>query len=178
MWHNDGMKATFLAIGAGLCWGIGEVCTRSALHSGKLGPISAITIRSLVAIPLLLLAYLAMTRGVAGLRQEPALGQVDAVNWTKVVLGSGLVAGALAMVLFYAALSLGEVSVVKPIAFAIAPSVGVLLGWLVLGESMDARKAMAVLLIVGGVVLLTTGAGKAASATVQPGEVSESSGEH
>ena len=157
------MKATLLAIGAGLCWGIGEVCTRSALHSGKLGPISAITIRSLVAIPLLLLAYLAMTRGIAGLRQEPSLGQIDAANWTKVVLGSGLVAGALAMVLFYAALSLGEVSIVKPIAFAIAHSVGVLLGWLILGESMHARKAVAVLLIIGGVVLLTTGGGKAAT---------------
>jgi drug/metabolite transporter (DMT)-like permease len=56
------------------------------------------------------------------------------------------------------------VSVVKPIAFAIAPSVGVLLGWLVLGESMDARKALAVLLIVGGVVLLTTGGGRAPAA--------------
>jgi drug/metabolite transporter (DMT)-like permease len=157
------MKAILLAIGAGLCWGIGEVCTRSALHSGRVGPISAITLRSLVAIPILLLAFLAMTRGFAGLRQEPPVGGIDGANWVKLVAGSGLIAGALAMVLFYAALSLGEVSVVKPIAFAIAPAMGVLLGWLVLGESMDARKAVAVLLILGGVVLLTTGSGPAKS---------------
>ncbi|MFM7261861.1 MAG: EamA family transporter [bacterium] len=155
------MKAILLAIGAGLCWGIGEVCTRSALHTGKVGPISAITLRSLIAIPILLLAYVAMTRSFGGLRQEPPIGSIDGSNWIKLVLGSGIVAGALAMVLFYAALSLGEVSIVKPIAFAIAPALGVLLGWLVLGESMNGRKALAVLLIVGGVVLLTTATGGA-----------------
>jgi len=149
------MKAVIFAIGAGLCWGIGEVCTRSALHSGKVGPITAITLRSMIALPILLLAYLAMMRAFGGLRQEPALGTIDGSNWMKIVLGSGVVAGALAMVLFYSALSIGEVSIVKPIAFAIAPAVGVTLGWLVLGESMSVRKALAVALIIAGVVLLT-----------------------
>ena len=72
------------------------------------------------------------------------------------------------MIFFYVALSLGEVSVVKPIAFSIAPAVGVLLGWLVLGESMDARKALAVGLIVAGVVILTTGARPAAAVGTPP----------
>ena len=85
----------------------------------------------------------------------------------------GDIAGAMAMIFFYVALSLGEVSVVKPIAFSIAPAVGVLLGWIVLGESMDARKAIAVALIVAGVVILTTGGGGAvrgdgAAAAAQP----------
>lgn len=151
------MKPILFAIAAGLCWGVGEVCTRSALHAGKVGPIGAITVRSLVAIPILVLVFVLMTRGVGGLRVEPALLEADRATWTKLVLGSGLVAGALAMISFYIALSLGEVSVVKPIAFSIAPAVGVLLGWLVLGESMDLRKAAAVGLIVAGVVLLTTG---------------------
>ncbi len=151
------MKPILFAIVAGLSWGVGEVCTRSALHAGKVGPIGAITVRSLVAIPLLVLVFVLMTRGVGGLRVEPALLEADRATWVKLVLGSGLVAGALAMISFYIALSLGEVSVVKPIAFSIAPAVGVLLGWLVLGESMDLRKAAAVGLIVAGVVLLTTG---------------------
>lgn len=151
------MKPTLFAIAAGLCWGIGEVCTRSALHGGRIGPIGAITVRSLVAIPLLLFVFWMMTRGVAGLRVEPSLVDADRATWAKLVLGSGLVAGAMAMIFFYVALSLGEVSVVKPIAFSIAPAVGVLLGWIVLGESMDARKAIAVALIVAGVVILTTG---------------------
>ena len=159
-----GMKPMLFAIAAGLCWGIGEVCTRSALHGGRIGPIGAITVRSLVAIPFLILVFWLMTRGVAGLRIEPALAEADRATWLKLVLGSGLVAGAMAMIFFYVALSLGEVSVVKPIAFSIAPAVGVLLGWLVLGESMDARKALAVGLILAGVVILTTG-GKPAAAT-------------
>ncbi|MFM7051761.1 MAG: EamA family transporter [Planctomycetota bacterium] len=165
------MKASLFAVAAGLCWGIGEVCTRSALHSGKVGPISAITIRSVVAIPVIVLVFWLMTRGAGGLRVEPPLGAIDGANWTKVVAGSGFVAGALAMVLFYVALSLGEVSVVKPIAFSIAPVVGVLLGWLVLGESMDWRKAAAVALIVGGVALLTSsGRPQAAEASAHPQE--------
>jgi drug/metabolite transporter (DMT)-like permease len=163
------MKAVLLAVGAGLCWGIGEVCTRSALHGGKIGPIGAITVRSLVAIPLLLLVFWLMTRSAAGLRAEPALAQADGAAWAKVVLGSGLVAGGLAMILFYSALSLGEVSVVKPIAFSIAPAVGVLLGWIVLGETMDWRKAVAVGFILAGVVLLTTSRPAGANAITPSG---------
>jgi uncharacterized membrane protein len=151
------MKPILFAVAAGVCWGVGEVCTRSALHAGKVGPIGAITVRSLVAIPLLLAVYWLMTRGAAGLRVEPSVVHADGSTWSKLVLGSGIVAGGLAMVCFYTALSLGEVSVVKPIAFSIAPAVGVLLGWLVLGETMDARKALAVGLIVAGVIVLTTG---------------------
>jgi uncharacterized membrane protein len=167
--HNARMKPILFAVAAGVCWGVGEVCTRSALHAGKVGPIGAITVRSLVAIPLLVLVYWLMTRGAAGLRVEPSVAQADGSTWTKLVLGSGIVAGGLAMVCFYTALSLGEVSVVKPIAFSIAPAVGVLLGWLVLGESMDARKVLAVGLIVAGVVVLTTsGRPGAAAESAEP----------
>jgi uncharacterized membrane protein len=162
------MKPILFAVAAGLCWGVGEVCTRSALHAGKVGPIGAITVRSLVAIPLLVLVFVLMTRGVGGLRVEPGLLEADRATWAKLVLGSGLVAGALAMILFYVALSLGEVSVVKPIAFSIAPAVGVVLGWLVLGESMDLRKAAAVGLIVAGVVLLTTGGARGGAQEAHP----------
>ena len=167
--HNARMKPILFAVAAGVCWGVGEVCTRSALHAGKVGPIGAITVRSLVAIPLLVLVYWLMTRGAAGLRVEPSVAQADGATWTKLVFGSGIVAGGLAMVCFYTALSLGEVSVVKPIAFSIAPAVGVLLGWLVLGESMDARKVLAVGLIVAGVVVLTTsGRPGAAAESAEP----------
>jgi drug/metabolite transporter (DMT)-like permease len=44
---------------------------------------------------------------------------------------------------------------VKPIAFSLAPVMAVLLGWLVLGEALTVRKGAAVLLIIGGVMLLT-----------------------
>ena len=73
----------------------------------------------------------------------------------KLVLGSGLLAGAGGMVCFYAALNFGEVSRVKPIAFALAPATAVLIGWLLLGEPISARKATAVALILTGVVMLS-----------------------
>jgi len=150
------MKAILLAVAAGLCWGVGEVATRSVLHSKQVGPLAAIAVRSTVALPVIWLAYWV---AVSVLRSpaEPAgwATRAEAATWAKLVLGSGLVAGAAAMICFYAALSLGEISRIKPIAFALAPATAVLLGWLVLGEEMSARKGLAVGLIIAGVVLLT-----------------------
>jgi drug/metabolite transporter (DMT)-like permease len=50
---------------------------------------------------------------------------------------------------------MGEISRVKPVAFTVAPATAVLLGWLVLGEPMTARKLIAVGLILAGVLMLT-----------------------
>ncbi len=147
------MNAVLLAIGAGLCWGVGELFTKAVLHTGKVGPITAICVRSTVAIPVLWLAYFLFVhqRGT-----EPRdWMQAGAPTLLKLTLGSGLVAGALAMLCFYGALSLGEISRVKPIAFALAPALAVILGWLVLHETMSWRKAIALVLIVTGVVLLS-----------------------
>jgi len=147
------MKAIIFAIIAGLAWGIGEIFTKMVLHTGKIGPVTAIAVRSAVALPLLWIAYLIV---VHGMRNEPR-------NWIsaepsilmKLILGSGVVAGALGMIFFYSALSVGEASKVKPIAFAIAPATAVILGWLMLGEQMTIQKALAVVLILTGVILLT-----------------------
>lgn len=147
------MQAVILAIAAGLCWGVGEVATRAVLHSKEVGPFAAIAIRSTVALPLIWLAFLVARRMSAA--EQISFGAVSGSAWAKLILGSGLVAGAAAMICFYAALSLGEISRVKPIAFALAPATGVLLGWLVLGEPMSGRKFLGVALILAGVVALT-----------------------
>ncbi|MFO0874817.1 MAG: EamA family transporter [Phycisphaerales bacterium] len=149
------MHAIILAVGAGLCWGIGELFTRSVLHTHQVGPLTAIAVRSTIALPLLWLAWLASARGLFGLRPEPSFFAADAGVIAKLVLGSGVVAGALAMICFYAALSIGEISRIKPIAFALAPATAVILAYFFLGESMSLRKATAVAMILGGVVLLT-----------------------
>jgi uncharacterized membrane protein len=147
------MHAVLLAIAAGVCWGIGEVATKSVLHSGRIGPITAIAVRTTVALPLLWLAYLVVVR--MGRHEPTDWTGAPASTLTKLVLGSGVVAGALAMLAFYGALHLGEVSRVKPIAFSVAPMVGVVLGVLVLGEPLTAKKCVGVLLILAGVVVLT-----------------------
>jgi transporter family protein len=154
------MKAIMLAVLAGLCWGVGELFTRSVLHTGKVGPMAAIAVRSTVALPLLWLAWWLATR----------LFKTESAEWTasggsnlaKLILGSGVIAGALGMIFFYAALSAGEISRVKPVAFTIAPATAVLLGWLVLGEAVSIRKLAAIALVIGGVILLTTDTPRAA----------------
>jgi transporter family protein len=100
---------------------------------------------------------------VGGVPAGRAIPRSGARDWThagtatllKLALGSGLVAGAAGMLCFYGALNLGPISKVKPVAFTLAPVVGTLLGWMVLGESMTVTKWAAVGLIVLGVVMLT-----------------------
>jgi len=149
------MKAILFAVLAGLCWGIGEVFTKSVLHTDRVGPITAIAVRSTIALPVLWIVYVLW---VQRMNQEPVNWLTNAGGPTlwKLVLGSGLIAGAGGMIFFYLALGTGEISRIKPIAFTIAPCVAVLLGWLVLGETMTVRKGIAVALVLAGVVLLTS----------------------
>jgi len=147
------MRAVVFALLAGVCWGVGELFTKSVLHSGRVGAMTALAIRALVALPLLLACagaslYVTRTEPRDWMNAPPKV-------LASLVFGSGLLAGGLALVFFFAALKAGELSVVKPIAFCIAPAIAVLLGWLILGEPMTARKAVAVCLILAGVILLT-----------------------
>lgn len=148
------MHAILLAVCAGLCWGIGELFTKQVLHTKTIGPITAITVRSTVALPAIWVAYLVATRFLKAERAD-WYRVADTPTILKLVLGSGLVAGAAAMIFFYSALSRGQISVIKPIAFTLAPACAVILGWLVLGEPMTLRKGIALAMILGGVVLLT-----------------------
>ena len=152
------MKATMLAMLAGLCWGVGEFFTKQVLHTHRVGPITAIAVRSTVALPVLWAVYLLVVHA-RGAEPRDWTG-AGTTTLLKLVLGSGLVAGAAGMLCFYGALHLGPISKVKPVAFTVAPAVAVLLGWLVLGEAMTVRKAAALMLILSGVVLLTSDAGR------------------
>ncbi|HZW11227.1 MAG TPA: DMT family transporter [Phycisphaerales bacterium] len=147
------MKAILLAVCAGLCWGIGELCTKSVLHTGKVGPITAIAVRSTVALPVLWLAYLVAVK-VAKAEPQDWL-KADTQTLVKLVLGSGLVAGAAAMIFFYSSLHVGEISRVKPVAFALAPAVASVLAFVLLHEPLTAKKAAGLAAILGGVILLT-----------------------
>ncbi len=147
------MKSVLLAIAAGVCWGVGEAFTRSVLHTGRIGPVTAIAVRSAVALPAIWIAYLIVVHAMGA---EPR--DWMRAGWPtllKLILGSGLIAGAAAMIFFYMALSLGELSRVKPIAFALAPAVGAILAFAVLGEPVTARKIAGIIAILLGVVLLT-----------------------
>ena len=165
------MKAMLLAVAAGLCWGVGELCTRAVLHGGRVGPFTAIAVRSTVALPWIWLAWWAAVRWT-GAEAAPAWRALPWADVLRLLLGSGLLAGAAGMVCFYAALSLDDVSRIKPIAFTVAPAAAVLLGWLLLGEAMTWRKALAVGLILAGVVLLTGDGSRGRAPASMPGAAS------
>lgn len=146
------MKAILFAAAAGLCWGIGEICTKSVLHSGKVGPFTALAVRATIALPAI---WIAWWFAVSRTAEPTAWWRADGGTLAKLLLGSGLLAGALALIFFYLGLSLGEISRVKPIAFAIAPATAVLLAWLLLGEPLTGRKLAGIVLVLAGVVLLS-----------------------
>jgi uncharacterized membrane protein len=150
-------KAVLFALLAGLCWGVGEIGTKAALNSRQAGPMAAVFVRACVTILPTLLAYLAATR-VWG--SEPAGWYRDAnvSTWLYLIIGSGLLAGFGGVFFFYMGLGAkgGDISLLRPIAFGVAPATAVLLGWWWLGEPMTVRKAAAVVLIVGGIVLLAS----------------------
>jgi len=150
------MKAVLFAALAGLFWGVGEVATKSVLHTHRVGPLTAIALRSTIALPVIWAAWLWMSRVMRSATEPAGFLSAGSSVWTKLILGSGLSAGALGMICFYTALSYGEVSRVKPIAFSLAPALAVILGWALLGEPLTARKVGAVALILAGVVLLSS----------------------
>jgi uncharacterized membrane protein len=153
------MQATLLALLAGLCWGIGEVFTRAVLHTKEVAPLAAIAVRTTVALPVLWLVWGVSRAGLAP--GDPVLlERASAGTVWRLLLGSGLLAGAAGMAFFYGSLAHGEVSRVKPIAFGVAPAVAALAGWLALGESLTPAKGIGLALIVAGVVLLCACGGR------------------
>ena len=142
------------AVLAGLCWGVGEVFTRAVLHTREVTPLAAIALRSTVALPMLWIAW-AVSRAASAPGAPSLLERASLATQLKLVLGSGLLAGAGGMAFFYLALAGAEVSRVKPIAFGLAPATAVMVGWLVLGEPLSASKVVGLVLILIGIVLLT-----------------------
>lgn len=86
---------------------------------------------------------------------------MDRIVWLKLILGSGLLAGFAGVFFFYLGLASpgGDISRIRPIAFSLAPASAVLLGWLMLGEAMTLRKAIAVVFILIGIIMLSGGHG-------------------
>jgi len=146
------MRATIFAILAGTCWAVGEVFAKSVLHTKQVGPLAAIAVRSTIALPVLWAVYLVVGRHMKA--DTASWWQADTPTLLRLILGAGLAAGAGGMAFFYLALSYGDVGKVKPIAFALAPALGAVLGWLTLGEPMDTRKALGIAVIILGVILL------------------------
>jgi len=151
------MNAILCGILAGVCWGVGELFTKSVLHTHQVGPMTVLLVRALVTVPPAIIVYLIAQYA---LKTEPQGWWRDASAGllTKLCFGSALLAGFGGVFFFYLGLSLpgGDISRIKPIAFALAPAVAALLGWVVLGEPMSIRKGAGIVVILAGVVLITS----------------------
>lgn len=155
--------AIVCAILAGLCWGVGEIFTKAAINTGQIGPLGAVLLRAAVTLPLALVGFWVAQ---VLLQTEPATfwKHMTVRTWLMVVIGSGVLAGFAGVFFFYVGLALpgGDISRLRPVAFALAPATAVLLGWWFLGEEMTVKKAVAVVLIVVGIAMLAGGSRHAA----------------
>ncbi len=155
------MLAILCAVLAGLCWGVGEIFTKAAINTREIGPMGTVLVRAAVTLPLALAAFGVAHWGI-GSESQAFWRTASTSTWLKVIVGSGLLAGFAGVFFFYLGLSLpgGDISVLRPIAFALAPATAVLLGWWMLGEPLTAKKGAAVVLILSGIVLLAGEGGK------------------
>jgi transporter family protein len=126
-------------------WGIGGYFEKKGLHLGNLTPQMGITIRTLVALIIL---------GAVSFPQWKTVPQAGTKALTMMVLGGGVVAGAVGMLCFYTAIKGAPLTRVMPIAFT-SPFFGALMGILLGGEPLTLKTVLGMLLTIGGIIVLT-----------------------
>ena len=146
------MKAIVFAVLAGVCWGLGELFTKSVLHSKQVGPMAVLVVRTAVALPPALIASMVAVKVIGS--ESHAWVRADTPVLAKLVFGSAMLAGFGGVFFFYLGLAHGQITVVKPIAFTVGPAVAVVLAWLFLKEPMNVPKALGVALVLAGIVLI------------------------
>jgi len=141
------MKPQLFALLTAICWGVGGFFEQKGLVLGNLSPTMGITIRTTVALAIL---------ATASYPQWKNLPQAGPQALLYMVIGGGVVAGAVGMLSFYAALKGAPLNRVMPIAMT-SPLFGALAGMAFGGEGLTWKTALGMALTVGGIVLLTLG---------------------
>ncbi len=140
------MKAQIFALITAIAWGVGGYFEKKGLHMGNIAPQMGITIRTAVALIIL---------GTASYPYWKSVPQAGTKALLYMVIGGGVVAGAVGMLCFYFAIKNAPLSKVMPIAFT-SPLFGALLGVIYGGEKLTPQTFIGMLLTIGGIVLLTT----------------------
>lgn len=141
------MNPQLLALFTAIAWGVGGFFEKKGLHLGNLSPQVGITIRTAIALIIL---------GAASASQWKTIAQAGAKPLLMMALGGGVLAGAVGMLCFYAAIKGAPLGRVMPIAFT-SPLFGALMGILFGGEPLTWKTALGMLLTIGGIVTLTIG---------------------
>jgi bacterial/archaeal transporter family protein len=141
-----------LAALAGVAWGVGGYFEKSGLQALGLPPIAGITVRTAVALVVLG----ALSLPAWKLVEHPE----DRTAWLMLVIGGGVVAGALGMWCFYGALrTTSNLGVTLAIAFACSPVAGTIVGILRRDQPLDLKIVIGMIAIVAGIVLVQLGRG-------------------
>ena len=141
------MKPELFAILTAIAWGVGGYFEKKGLNLGNLSPTMGITVRTGVALIIL---------AIASFPQWKTLPQAGPKALLYMVLGGGVLAGAVGMLCFYTAIKGAPLTRVMPIAFT-SPLFGALMGILLAGEPLTLKTVLGMLLTIGGIVLLTIG---------------------
>lgn len=145
-------SSVWLAVVAGVAWGVGGYFEKAGLRVLGMPPIAGITVRTTVALLLLAALSLPAWKLVA----QPG----SRAGWVMLVAGGGVVAGALGMWAFYGALATtSNLGVTLAIAFACSPVAGTLVGLLRRDQPLDVKTALGLVAIVLGIVLVQLGRG-------------------
>lgn len=139
------MKAEIFALVTAILWGVGSFFEKRGLHTGGMSPQVGILIRTGTALVLLTILSYPYWNQLKDMEIRPLL---------YILVGGGILAGALGMLFFYKALSEGELSKVLPIAFT-SPVYGALMGMIILGEKAAPSKIIGIILSFLGVAILT-----------------------
>jgi bacterial/archaeal transporter family protein len=120
------MKPQLFALLTAICWGVGGYFEKKGLHLGNLSPEMGITIRTAIALIILL---------VVSYPQWKTIPQAGSQALLYMVIGGGVVAGAVGMLCYYTAIQGAPLGKVMPIAFT-SPLFGVLMGLILGGEAL------------------------------------------
>lgn len=139
------MKPQIFALLTAIAWGVGGYFEKKGLHLGNLSPTMGITIRTVTALIVL---------GIVSFPQWKTVPQAGSKALLYMIIGGGLLAGAVGMLFYYTAIKGAPLSQVMPIAFT-SPLFGALMGILFAGEPLSLKTVAGMALTVGGIVLLS-----------------------
>ena len=141
------MKPQIFALITAIAWGVGGYFEKKGLHLGNLTPQMGITIRTFVALIIL---------GIVSYPQWKTVPQAGSKALLYMIVGGGIVAGAVGMLCFYLAIKGAPLSKVMPIAFT-SPLFGALMGMIFGGEAVTVKSIIGTIMTVGGIIILTIG---------------------
>ena len=141
------MKAQIFALITAIAWGVGGYFEKKGLHLGNLSPQMGITIRTLIALIIL---------GIVSFPQWKSVTQAGSKSLLYMIIGGGVVAGAVGMLCFYLAIKGASLGKVMPIAFT-SPLFGALMGIIFGGETVTTKSIIVTILTISGIIILTIG---------------------